>query len=274
MCTTHASRCQPDPINLHLQFLQRTVVGPAAFKVKDVKLGSRISNLHIALSQEGRGVVEGYITMSNLAKENGLSLPTHFQLHPPVLPVDLALLSSQGEDLNWVRRRVEAFPIFRRAGMHIEIHLEKPERRPQGRPRSILDQWVRFTPYSKPGKWTNDALGYLIDMFPQIVESYINADRGELDLQENPATEQDEPRPKLWYPTMSLNLDVKGLLPPEGVEWVFVRAQAKVINRGRMDLLITVLDTEHHIVALSTHSALILDALRNTATGQKKRAKM
>src|ERR1700761_834478 len=52
MTLTHATRASINPINLHLQFLRRTSVGPALFTVQDVKLGARISNLHITLSQK------------------------------------------------------------------------------------------------------------------------------------------------------------------------------------------------------------------------------
>lgn len=275
LSSTHSSRSEPHPINLHLEFLRRTSVKLATFIVKDVKLGSRISNLHVTLVQEQedgkrRDAVEGYITMSNMSRETGLSLPTQFQVLPPPLPADLSKISSQGEDENWALRHNQAFPKFRRAALNIEIHLEKQDRRPADRPRSILDQWVRFTPLKKPGKWTNDCLGFVVDMFPQIVESYINAERGESDMQEKAPTAAN-PRPKYWYPTLSLNLDVKKLLPPEGEEWLFVRMQAKVIHNGRLDLLITVLDERGEIVALSTHNSLIMDAERNVAKGSKKK---
>lgn len=275
LSTTHASRDEPHPINLHLEFLRRTSVRQGTFTVKDVKLGSRISNLHITLVQEQddgnvRVTVEGYITMSNLSRETGLTLPTRFQLHPPPISADLATISSKGEDQNWALRQNQAFPQFRRAAQNIEIHLEKPGRRPADRPLSILDQWVRFTPLKNPGTWTNDCLGFVVDMFPQIVESYINAERGESDLLEK-VPDASNPRPKYWYPTLSLNLDVKQLLPPEGAEWLFVRMEAKVIHNGRLDLMITVLDEQGGVVALSTHSSLVMDAERNIAKSGKKK---
>ena len=275
MSKTHSARSEPHPINLHLEFLRRTSARQAIFKVKDVKLGSRISNLHLTLEQEQENgkvqvAVEGYITMSNIAKESGLSLPTRFELHPVPISVDLPTLGSKGEDQNWALRRNQAFPQFRRASQNIEIHLEKPDQRPTDRPISILDQWVRFCPLKKPGKWTNDCFGFVVDMFPQIVESYINAERGESDLHEK-APDPKNPRKTFWYPTLSLNLDVKQLLPVEGIEWLFVRMEAKKIHNGRLDLMITVLDERGDIVALSTHNALVMDAQRNVQKrGQDK----
>jgi hypothetical protein len=213
--------------------------------------------------------VEGYITMSNIGKEVGLTLPTRFELHPTPVAVDLSALLAHGEDENWGVRRAQAFPNFRRAGKNLLMHLEKPGRRPADRSRAILDQWVRFLPLQRPGKWTNDCLGFVVDMFPQIVESYVNAERGESDLEEK-APDQSNPRPKFWYPTLALNLDVKKLLPEEGVEWLFVRVQAAVIKNGRIDLHVTVLDEGGDVVALSTHCSLVMDADRNTTRNSKK----
>jgi hypothetical protein len=150
------------------------------------------------------------------------------------------------------------------------MHLEKQDRRPADRSRAILDQWVRFSPFERPGKWTNDCLGFVVDMFPQIVESYVNAERGESDLEEK-EPDQSNPRPKYWYPTLALNLDVKKLLPEEGAEWLFVRVQASVIKNGRIDLHVTVLDEAGEVVALSTHCSLVMDATRNTTRNSKKR---
>jgi hypothetical protein len=274
MSITHASRSAPHPINLHLEFFRRTSVGQATYRVKDIKLGSRISNLHIILAQaddQGKmqDEVEGYITMSNIGKETGLTLPTRFELHPAPTAVDLSTLLAHGEDQNWGLRLQQAFPKFRRVGKNLLMHLEKQDRRPADRSRAILDQWVRFSPLERPGKWTNDCLGFVVDMFPQIVESYVNAERGESDLEEKRPGESN-PRPKFWYPTLALNLDVKKLLPEEGVEWLFVRVQATVIKNGRIDLRVTVLDESGDVVALSTHCSLIMDANRNTTRNSKK----
>jgi hypothetical protein len=275
MSVTHPSRSAPHPINLHLEFFRRTSVGQAIFKVKDIKLGARISNVHVTLAQQDdegimRDEVEGYITMSNIGKEDGLTLPTNFQLHPAPIAADLHALLARGEDQNWGLLRTRVFPKFRRATKNILTYLEKQDRRPADRSRAVLDQWVRFSPLETPGKWTNDCLGFVVDMFPQIVESYINAERGESDLEEK-MPDQSNPRPKYWYPTLALNLDVKKLLPEEGVEWLFVRVQASVIKNGRIDLHVTVLDEGGDVVALSTHCSLVMDASRNTTRNSKKK---
>ena len=68
-----------------------------------------------------------------------------------------------------------------------------------------------------------------------------------------------------------MNLEVKKTLPPEGVEWLFVRVRPKQIKNGRMDLEVVILDEQGDIVALSQHVCLILDAARNMAERKDKK---
>lgn len=283
MQCTHANRKQNNVINLHLEFMRRTAVGEAIFTVKDVKMGSRVSNLHLTLAQKEHDtdklvdVVEGYFTMSDMSAEDGLSLQTGYEIFPKPLPVSLSDLA-QNCDKNYIRRGRDPFADFRRAGQNMMMHLIRPDRRPNDFPKALIDQWVLFRPYGQNGRHTNDALGFIVDVFPQIIESYVNPDLEEAslgqDLSKNEADEliknRKQPHAKYWYPTLSLNLDVKKLLPTEGVEWLFVRVQAKKISRGRFDLQVEVYDESNDLVALSTHSSLVVNSSRNTTRGWKK----
>ena len=279
MQTTHTTRSQPHPINLHLQFLRRTAVGPATLLVRDIKLGSRISNLHLTLYQNNNltlPIVEGYIMMSNLSTETGYTLDTSYRLHPPPLPANLHALRTTGEDTHYTLRRNEPFPNFRRAALNVQMYLVRPSSRPSTTPRSIGDQWIRFYPYQNPGKWTNDALGFLVDLFPQIIEQYINTIAEDAAITEpsqsklREITLANKPETAFWYPTLALNLDVKKLLPPEGVDLLFVRVQAKIVRNGRFDLEIGVWDEGGGCVALSTHASLVLDSSRNLTRSSDK----
>jgi Thioesterase-like superfamily len=273
MQTTQPKRNQPHPINVHIEFLRRTAVGPGTFTVREMKLGSRVSNLQLALYQNGNTtlpIVEGYVTMSNIANESGFSLDTSYRLHPPPLPADLPTLLSKDEDRHYTLRRFEPFPKFRRAALNVQLYLVKPSSRPADQPRSIGDQWIRFFPLQNPnGRWTNDALGFLVDLFPQIIEQYINPIAEDAAITETSMenlrriTRENEPEARFWYPTLALNLDIKKLLPENGVELLFVRVQAKVVRNGRFDLEISVWDIDGEMVALSTHASMIMDTSRN-----------
>lgn len=63
-----------------------------------------------------------------------------------------------------------------------------------------------------------------------------------------------------------MNIEFKQLLPPQGIDWLFVRARAKQIKDGRMDVEVTILD------ALSNHVCLIVNfAPEPSSKGQGSR---
>lgn len=76
---------------------------------------------------------------------------------------------------------------------------------------------------------------------------------------------------RLWYPTMMMDIEVKKALPSEGVEWLFVRAIAKQIKDGRMDLEVIVMDEGMELVALSHHVCLVIEiATKGQGEGKGK----
>ncbi|KAF2433328.1 hypothetical protein EJ08DRAFT_686384 [Tothia fuscella] len=257
--TTLFKQNQPDAMTLHLEFPRRTEVGTATFIVKDVKLGRQLSMIHISLVQHGREAVIGYFNHTNLAAETGVSFPTQWQLNPEPYPVDLAKLA-RGEDSLWAEQKAMPFSNFRKASNRVRFFFPS-----QGQKvRSLSDQWLRFR---NGEKFTNESLGYVADMFPQIVESF-KAEEDPYAIKQNVVSDPktgEKSWAKFWYPTVVLNLDVKKSLPKEGVDWLFVRTQSKLIQRGRLDLEVIVMDAEGDVVALSHHSVLVLGAERNTA---------
>lgn len=282
MQTTHTKGNQKHVISLHLEFIRKTEIGTAIFTVTDVKVGSRISNLRLTLSQKDEGSdklvdrVEGYFMMTNMNAENGPTFDTGYKVLPEPLPVSLSDLA-QGKDVNYIRRGLDPIAHVRRAGRYMQMHLSRPERRPSNFPKAMIDQWIRLYPRGKSGRLTNDSMGFAVDIFPQIIEQYISEDIETAilghDLSQEEVKEltkkRSEPRKALWYPTLNLNLDVKKALPEEGVEWLFVRVQASKIQNGRFDLQVTVLDEQGDLVATSSHASLAIDMSRNTTKSKK-----
>lgn len=141
----------------------------------------------------------------------------------------------------------------------------------------MADEWIRL---ADGGRFTQTALGFVVDQFPQIVEihpdaaaavasSFSSSSSGDQGADGDGdggrrSREEEAMRRTKWYPTVLLNLDVKKALPEEGVEWLFVRVRAKRIQNGRMDLEVVVLDEEGDLVAVSDHVCLIVGAERNT----------
>ncbi|KAI9851125.1 MAG: hypothetical protein M1838_004460 [Thelocarpon superellum] len=246
--TALAAQQQPHTISLHLEFLRRTVVGPADFEVRDAKAGRQTSNVQITLRQGGREVVTGFLIQSNMRLDFGLSLPTDYALHPAPIAADISKLRRDA-DPEWARMPDVPFSKFRKATQR--VHFFTP--RHGQRHASITDQWLSFV---NGERFTNESIGFVADMFLQPVENY-RPSKGSSDSETSGWVRH-------WYPTLVLNLEPKKLLPDEGVEFLFVRARSKQIQKGRMDLEVTVLDETGDIVALSNHLALIMSASRNT----------
>lgn len=260
--TTLAKQNQPHTITLHLEFVRRTEVGPAEFRVRDVKLGRLTSTIHISLFQNGREEVIGYFTNSNIPRENGPTFDTHWKLDPPTTPAKVSAMMT-GKDTEWAERQWMPFAEFRKASANMRFFFPKNGQIEKG----LADQWMAF----KNGeRFTNTSLGMVADMFPQLPETFrsetdpysVEAEVKGIDTE---AEARKKGSAKFWYPTLLLNLDVKKALPEEGVDVLFVRTRAKRIQNGRYDLEIVIMDDSGDIVALSHHVCMILPAERNLA---------
>jgi hypothetical protein len=271
MRTTHPGRKHNDPINFHVQFIRRTRAGPAFFSVHDIKLGSRISVLHLTLSQpesSPRSLVEGYVSLTNIASEFGLSITTLYRPSPIIISL-LTTATDADSKCSYILRGAEPFADFRRAAANVQMYLLKSSLR-AARPWSMSDQWIRL----KGGRWTNDALGFLVDMFPQVIEGFVNPEV-ELDgtgppIQNHRPLHPNAERRTYWYPTLTLTVDVKKALPEEGVEFVFVRVKAKRVESGRFDLDVEVWDEGGDLVAVGYHTGLVMGTERNEKVKKRR----
>lgn len=261
--TTLAKQNQPHTITLHLEFMRRTQIGPATFKVQDMKLGRQASVVHIALVQDGREEVVGYISNTNLSTEEGVSFPTEWEMRPKPLPADTSKFE-KNDDSNWAEQHHMPFVKFRKSSRRMKWFFPRKGQRL----KSVSDEWVRW---SSGEKFTQESLGFVCDNFPLVIESYVKD--SPYDLKEGKEGKRNEMSPaRFWYPTLLLNLDVKKALPPEGADYLFVRAQTKQIKKGRHDIEVTILDEQGDLVALSHHVVLVVDSSRNLAARRKQDA--
>jgi hypothetical protein len=250
-------------MTLHLEFPRRTEVGAAQFVVKDVKLGRQTSTVHVALIQHGKEEVLGYITNSNLDTEQGVSFETGWELHPKPYAADLSQFDL-GRDQNWVEQKAMPFANFRKASNRVRFFFPR-----QGQfLRSLTDQWICFRDGSR---FTTETLGFVADMFPQVVEGYRDGDDPYAVKAEGKAGPVSKARSgaNYWYPTVVLNLDIKKALPKDGVKWLFCRTRSKLIRNGRLDIEVIIFDESGHLVALSHHVTLVLGAARNMAARRR-----
>lgn len=266
--TTLQKQKQPHTITLHLDFLRRTQTGPATFRVKDVKLGRQTSIVHVTLTQDDREEVVGYITNSNINTETGFSHPTGWEIHPKPPATDVSKLDSDADEL-WGERKEWPFVDFRKVTKQIRSWFP---RKGQYSP-AIVDQWLCLK--DPQDRFTNESLGFVADTFPQIIEGMVLDDLDVYGVEFERKNSKEEQRrlmkgkATMWYPTVLLNLDVKKALPAEGVRFLFVRLQAKMIENGRYDLELIIKDAEGDLVALSHHVVLAVSAERNKAARRK-----
>ncbi|GAP85079.2 putative thioesterase family protein [Rosellinia necatrix] len=285
-----ASRDQSDTLTAHFEYPARASPGPAIVIVEDVKLGrSQLSTLHLTLWQGGlqsqkpwitpslsKRIVLAYTTHADLRTFNGLSMPTGYEASPAAampepLP-DFQVLQANTADNAWQESELPPNSGPLHSLRNWRFYLPRAEPPTAG----VLDMWIRA---ASGERIKQNALPYVVDSFPFNMHAYLAApELRELFFGPPPraktkptgGTDRDEEgqvsaRASLWLPTVVMNLEVKTVLPEEGVEWLAVRVTSKQIKDGRFDLEVLVRNVDGEIVALSQHVALILSLERNMA---------
>jgi hypothetical protein len=267
-------------------------VGAAVLTVQEIKLGARTSTIHVTLSQEARSKgsqkplpastqelkVAGYITVSpEDADQAGSVVSGNWDLHPAPLrgsksdgAVDFAALTTKGKDGQWTR--IPQVPVIA-ASQHVEIFSAVPGPSVEARKNSTVDQWARFRPGGRnPARWTNEALMYLVDMFPMALDRL-----GAMATSMRSGTEaSNERQPRVpdpfWYPTITLNVDLKKSLLNGGSEWLYSRVVTKAFRAGRTDLDVAVFDQSGELLALSSQVCMVVGIDRNLRNGNDPRS--
>jgi hypothetical protein len=282
---THPSRhdSDPMPITMQMTFLRRTAVGPARLTVHDLKLGARTSTIYVTLSQgesdsssrqnqgqgQGQGQdpavkIVGFITVSSPAAEVGLTYPNGWTLQPPqrdTRPPQLVVQHGEAEEEEeqvvpgspW-KKISTPHSNFRRVSKHSRVFV--PAVPAGGHGRGITDQWALLRPSGSKGgrgRWTNDTLPHLADVYPTALG----------DLDHATARAEKQKGSISWYPTVTLNIDFKKRLPPDGVEWMYSRVVTKSVRNGRTDFEVVMMDEAGAIVALATQVGLVVSSSRN-----------
>ncbi|KAL3472699.1 thioesterase-like superfamily-domain-containing protein [Aspergillus californicus] len=245
------------PISIQLSYIRRCQVGPAAFLVEDIKVGSRVSLIHVTLQQEGRSTVAGYLTVSDELSETGISIPADpNNFHVPLGRPPFAEGSGKGE---WNKVMIP-HPKFRRASSRVELY----ERNDKASLSKGVGQWARLRPGGPNGSienWTMESVAFLCDILPTVLGGLERA--VEEDRQRTDGSTQ-EPVP-VWFPTLALNIDFKRYELGEGHEWLYSHIHIKSVQNGRMDVEVVILDAAAKLVAVATQVALVMSIERNLA---------
>lgn len=271
-------RGQPDTLAVHWQFLSRTRAGPAVLRIVEAKTGRAMSVLHMTLHQrgllsappwlddspsslpgskgndDGGAQVAAYVTNGNMDAETGITLPTGWGLPHPPAAADLALLPL-GRDPSWERMYTHLMSRLPMLNNLEYYKLRKGHERP-----AAQDLWIRL---ARSGEaFTDPDLGFVVDaVAAMLVDAYRPPKRGA-----PTRAPGGFPYSKaLWYPTVTLSLEVKKRLPPEGAEWLRLHAWARLIRNGRYDAQLLVFDQHGELVASSSQLALAVDLEKNYA---------
>ena len=206
--------------------------------------------------------------------ERGITYDIGYRMDPKPLSADLNKLAG-GMDGGWVGWAFPWHPeSLLKAATHIRAFFPI-----NGPPRpNITDVWL--TPCSASDTFTTETLGSVADTWHRMPENNLpntvwsnaslvsTANQSAQGLIKD--TEIGRRPPSHFYPTLSMSLEIKRSLPPEGVKWLFVRAQAKEVRNGRMDVEVMIFDQDMELVALSHQICLVIE---NTEVLQEKKAR-
>lgn len=205
----------------------------------------------------------------------GLSFVTNYAAHPQRIPLSGTLAALEaGRDPNWTEKREWPNVGFRKATQQIRAWFPRHGQVQQ----NIYDEWMCLRDPAE--RWTNEKLGFIVDMFPQVLESFYleGFDQYDPKLDEKYSRQElrelSRGRAPFWYPTLLLNLEVKKALPEGGVRFLFSRLQTKSVKNGRYDLEIIIWDEQGDIVALSHHVCFVVGNERNLAKRTAKEGKL
>ncbi|KAL4746202.1 thioesterase-like superfamily-domain-containing protein [Aspergillus terricola var. indicus] len=229
---------------LQITFQRRTFAGPAFLTVQEIKLGARVSTIH-----RTKPVVKvlAYITLA----------PPDTEESPRVRGAGPWTDLSPGPSSTLLPKTIEE------------------------RAKQVVDQWAQFAPSGTPARWSNEAVVYLADIFPAALDRMGAMEATRLlttDASENtsagPAGKSgsaalngrattDQGLVRFWYPTVTMNIDLKTRLPSSGVEWLHSRVVTRMVRGSSADLEVLILDQDGELVATSTQVALVVDPARN-----------
>lgn len=199
----------------------------------------------------------------NMQWENGVTYPTEYALLSEPYPADISNLA-RDQDPHWISTSNSYDPnYFAKSRTHWKVFLPLPGPLHP----SITDEWL--TPLRPGERFTNDILCFIADRWSHMCENFrpgspysaagtIERTRKQHLTSEPRPLVSNEWKTPFYYPTLLISFDFKKLLPPEGVEWLFLRARAKQIKNGRFDVEVTIMDAGGELVVIANHVAFIV----------------
>ena len=219
--------------------------------------------------------------MANLLASKGISFETSWSLSPAPVEASISKLAADA-DPRWISYRCPYHPEgFRRVQSYLKFYVPYELSDP-----TVVDQWI--TPSDPQATFTDENIGFVADVSLPILDNFypkeatgshaatVAAGLGQQSDREKgitrvPDASSGSYETPAMIMTLATSIEIKKRLPVGGAKWLFMRAQAKQIKNGRMDMEIVILDEGMDLVALSSQVLQIVDLKRVKKTKQKQK---
>ncbi|KAI1083664.1 thioesterase family protein [Whalleya microplaca] len=265
-----AARNQPDILSLHLEFLRSCERCQSTILVTPLKIGANTSTIQLQLSQNSQIKVIALAISTNFDKPIGPTVSTAWRLLPPPPPVpDFDRVVAHQPDRHWLPACLsgEIIPLTSR------LLILNPRRGHSV--DGVCDGW-----YGCKGDEHMDAthLALMTDMIPSMSDTLLHNDglydahafhhKMERWADEHPGTPAEisnsvaeAMRASMFNTTVTMDLEFKRRVP-DGLRWILTRVSTKMLHEGRMDLDITICDSEMKLLCTARQLIRVLEAQR------------
>ena len=220
--------------------------------------------------------------MTDLSSRRGLSINTNWKLEPPPIDASLTQLTA-GADPHWFSYQRPYHPDSAfRAQTFVRFYVPRELQDP-----SLWDHWIR--PSRPDENFTNAHIPFLADNLIPLLDNFFPREKAlghhanvmatglkQAQAESSDALVAEELNSALMmyespatYMSLALTLDVKRKSPPEGVDWLFLRARLLHVEHGRMNIELTILDEHKQVIAVSHQLCQIIDLARSRGSKQK-----
>ncbi|KAK4183164.1 thioesterase-like superfamily-domain-containing protein [Podospora australis] len=265
------ARNQPDVMKLHLEFLYQCVRSPGVIKISTLRAGATACTLQLHLFQHDELKVVGLATSTKFDIPLGPSAPTAWTLLPPPKPIPDF---NNWPDDHWLPARIVG-PILPFTSRFVYLN-------PRGgfTVPGICDGWYGFM---NGERMDATYLALMTDVIPSMSDT-LTRNNGLYDAHaafrkmedwaetKDPRTVavitnsvKEAMKAETHNATVTLDIEYKRRLPPQGLEWVFTRTAVRMMEAGRMDVEMTMCDETMGLVAVAQQMILVLPAQRKFA---------
>lgn len=208
----------------------------------------------------------------NFSKARGITFEIPNSLNPEATPASLRDLENDA-DARWISVVTPYHPKgFRKAHSYIKFFVPCDLQDP-----SYKEQWL--TPYDPQNLFTNETISYIADISFPLVDNYFPGTstgshsatlavalqqkaRREKGLKIEADSESSSYKTPVMIVSQTMSLEIKKLLPPEGVKWLYLRTVARQIINGRLSMDVIIMDEHGDLVATGQHICPIIDLRR------------